>query len=188
MGADGQLQLRTASGASNSSTTNEAARKSVERVDVTVVSNGQIKLEQLAPRDGESATGIMLVEVQQQQSGLQIEIADFRRNQVAQYRATLPDGSDLPPSIQVDSSTGKVTLDASSTAQLIQLHFIAQDKDGSIQTLEIKLDLRVQGSQLDKLATPPGISDARPAFTHQLAIQQQQWDGYGEKLLSVFTE
>jgi hypothetical protein len=30
--------------------------------------------------------------------------------------------------------------------------------------------------------------NARPAFMTQLASQQQQWDGYGEQLLSVFTE
>ena len=150
--------------------------------------NGQIKLQQQAPKDGETSTGIMLVEVQQQPSRLEIEVADFRRTQVVQYRATLPDGSPLPQWIKVDPSTGRVTAEPGNGVQLIQLKFMAQDADGSIRTLEIKLDLSTTNSPMSPALKAVKAPDARPSFMQQVALQQQKWDGYGEQLLSVFTE
>ena len=164
-------------------------RRAVERVDVTVGANGQIKLQQQAPKENESPTGIMLVEVQQQQGGVQIEVADFRRSQVAQYRATLPDGNPLPAWIKVDPATGKVSAEPGQQTQLIQIRFIAQDADGSSRTLEIKIDLSAPRGQSDP-AQPASLAreGARSAFMQQVAVQQQQWDGYGKELLSAFIE
>jgi hypothetical protein len=157
-------------------------------VDVSVNANGQISLRQEAPQGNDSPTGIMLIEVAQQGDGLQIEIADFRRSEVSQYRATSLDGTDLPAWIQVDPSTGKVTVDKNRAGQLIELKFIAQDINGGLRTLEIRIDLSQQQSQNASDSTLQPQAQARPAFMNQLAAHSRQWDGYGEQLLSVFTE
>ena len=189
VGANGQLQLSNAAGSDAVGTaSNQSTTRSVERVDVSVNANGQISLRQQAPQGNESPTGIMLVEVAQQGNGLQIEIADFQRSQVSQYRATSPDGTDLPAWIQVDPSTGKVTVDKNRAGPLIELKFIAQDINGGLRTLEIKIDLNQQQSQNESDSTLQPQAQARPAFMSQLAVHSRQWDGYGEQLLSVFTE
>ncbi|MEN9886011.1 MAG: hypothetical protein RL758_589, partial [Pseudomonadota bacterium] len=188
VGADGQLAQTTTSDAASQSNAESTAR-SLERVNVTVGANGQVKLQQQAPQGNESPTGIMLVEVQQQQGGLQIEMADFRRAQVVQYRATLPDGSPLPAWIKVDASTGKVTAEPGQQAQLIEFRFIAQDANGSVRTLEVKVDLSALRSQAPADPQVPAEPvAARPAFMQQLAAHQQQWHGYGKELLSSLIE
>ncbi len=189
VGADGQLQVANKTEALPQDTAKEeVSNRSVERVNVAVGANGQISLRQEVPQVNETPTGIMLVEVSQQQNGLQIEIADFRRTQVAQYRATLPSGEPLPDWIQVDPSTGKVTATPGSGVNLIELKFIAEDAGGGTRTLEIKLDLSQQSQRSQSHAEPLGIGQARSAFNQQIAMHQQQWEGYGEKILSVFTE
>lgn len=130
----------------------------------------------------------MLVEVSQQQNSLQIEIADFRRGQVAQYRATLLNGDPLPSWIWVDAATGKVTAIPGSGVSLIELKFIAEDANGSTRTLEIKVDLRTSDNRAESSSGATSSIHARAAFGSQLASHHRQWDGYGEQLLSVFTE
>ena len=128
----------------------------------------------------------MLVEVQQQASGLQLEIADFRRSQVVEYRATLPDGSALPPWIQVNPTTGRVSAEIGSNAPLIQLNLVARDADGSSRTLEIKVDLRNPASPSSGLTPVLEVGEIRPSFMAQLDTQHRQWDRYGEQLLAAF--
>jgi len=189
VGADGQLQLSNASDATDTGNANsQNTTRSAERVDVSVNANGQISLRQEAPEGNDSPTGIMLVEVAQQGNELQIEIADFRRSEVSQYRATLPDGSDLPSWIQIDPTTGQVTVDKARAGQLIEMKFIAQDIDGGLRTLDIKIDLSQQQSQNEFDASLQPQAQSRPAFMTQLAAHSQQWNGYGEQLMSVFTE
>lgn len=186
--ADGQLQVNTQTEAVAPANSQESATRSVERVNVAVNANGQISLRQEAANANETPTGILLVEVSQQGAGVQIEVADFKRTQVSQYRATLPDGSPLPAWIRVDPATGKVTAEPGQSVKLIELRFIAEDASGGTRTLEIKVDLSGQSSSVEPTSTDAIATNARPAFMNQLLAQHQQWDGYGEQLLSVFTE
>lgn len=189
MGANGQLQLTSAPGPAAGASRDGPTNRAVERLNVSVNPNGQISLRQEAAQGNESPTGIVLVEVSVKEQGLLLEIADFRRSDVSQYRATLPDGSALPAWIQVDPSTGKVSVDSGRAGQLIEMRFIAQDINGGLRTLEIKIDLSSQRSQNELApAATQQQALARPAFMNQLAEHQRQWDGYGEQLLSVFTE
>jgi hypothetical protein len=130
----------------------------------------------------------MVVEVSQQQNSVQIDVADFRRNQVSQYRATLLNGSPLPDWIRVDSATGKVIAEPGRDVKLIELRFVAEDNSGAVRTLEIRIDLSGQTSTADPAAAGEQVVNARPVFMTQLATQHQQWDAYGEQLLSVFTQ
>ena len=188
VGANGQLQLGSAETSAQDARSEEQSSRSVERVNVSVNANGQISLRQEVPQANESPTGIMLVEVSQQQNSLQIEIADFRRGQVAQYRATLLNGDPLPSWIRVDAATGKVTAIPGSGVSLIELKFIAEDANGSTRTLEIKVDLRTSDNRAESSSGATSSIHARAAFGSQLASHHRQWDGYGEQLLSVFTE
>jgi hypothetical protein len=188
VGADGQLQLNTTGAAQPDTAKDESSQRAVERVNVAVNANGQISLRQDMPQANQTPTGIMLVEVSQQQSGVQIEIADFRRNQVAQYRATLLNGSPLPDWIRVDATTGKVTAEPGRDVKLIELRFMAEDTSGTTRSLEIKIDLSGTSAANEPARPTSELVNARPAFMAQLASQQQRWDGYGEQLLSVFTE
>jgi len=144
VGADGQLQLTNQTDAAPEDGKEDASIRAVERVNVAVNANGQITLRQEVPQVNASPSGIMLVEVSQQQQAIQIEIADFRRSEVAQYRATLLNGDPLPSWIQIDARTGKVTAVPASNTSLIELKFIAEDASGSTRTLEIKIDLSGQ--------------------------------------------
>lgn len=187
VGADGQLQVTTAPTGSDTPATQEVQRSSADRIDVTIGANGQVRMQQRAAEGNQASSGIILVEVQQQQGSLQIEIADFRRNQVAQYRATLPDGNPLPESIKVDPASGRVSIESGKSTGLIRLQLIAQDTNGSLRTLEITIDLDAKpGNSNAPAAQAP--AEARLAFAQQLASHQQQWAGYGDQLLSVFTE
>jgi hypothetical protein len=189
VGADGQLKLSSAPGTADASATRtDTAARSAERVDVSVNANGQISLRQELAAANASPTGILLVQVAQQGNSLQIEIADLKRSEVAQYRATLPDGSPLPDWIKVDPLSGKVSVESGRAGQLVSLQFIAQDKSGAIRSLEIKIDMPAQSSQNTLGTDAQPLAQARPAFMNQVAQHQRQWDGYGEQLLSVFTE
>ena len=126
------------------------------------------------------------MEVAQKGGQLQVEIADFGRSQGVQYRASLPDGSPLPAWIQVDPQTGRITAEPGSDTRLIQLVFSAQDANGNVRMLEIKIDLSQPVSSTDQPAGTAALV-GRPAFMSQVAAHQQQWDGYGEQLLSSFT-
>lgn len=130
----------------------------------------------------------MVVEVVQQQVGVQMEIADFKRNQVSEYRATLPDGKPLPAWISVDPKTGTLTATPEGNVQLIEVKFIAQDANGTLRTIDIKLDLSSKNTSAAPLPVPDLAVEARPAFLSQLAAHKQQWEGYGEQILSAFTE
>ncbi len=188
VGADGQLQLTNQSEAAPENGKEDASIRAVERVNVAVNANGQITLRQEVPQVNASPSGIMLVEVSQQQQAIQIEIADFRRSEVSQYRATLLNGDPLPSWIQIDARTGKVTALPASNTSLIELKFIAEDASGSTRTLEIKIDLSGQRQNAQPAAEATTMLTGRSAFSSQLAMHHQQWDGYGQQILSAFTE
>jgi VCBS repeat-containing protein len=187
VGADGQLQVRTAQ-ASGAQSGDNTATRSVERVDVSVSTNGQVRLQQQAARGDESPTGIMIVEVVQQRGALQVEVADFRKTESVQYRATLPDGSPLPSWIVIDTGSGKITADPPPNAQLIDIRLVAQDPAGGVRTLEIKIDLSTQGPRSEATPTGTPVVDARPSFMRQVDAHHQQWGGYGQQLMSAFNE
>ena len=187
MGADGQVRVTPAGGTGAGSNTGNNAR-AVERVDVTVTNNGQIRLQQQAPRGDELPTGIMIVEVKQQRGAIEVEVADFRRSGSVEYRATLPDGSPLPAWIRVDASTGKIAADPPANAPLIDIRLVAQDPSGSVRTLEIKIDLAAPANRSDAGPPAPEGAQARPSFMRQIDAQNQNWDGYGTQVLSVFSE
>jgi hypothetical protein len=186
--ANGQLQLDTKTATAQSGQTTEPALRAVERVYVEVNANGQIRLRQDVAQVDEIPTGIMLVEVTQQRDAIHIEIADFKRNQVSQYRATLLDGQALPDWIQIDPATGQVTATPPIDVQLIELKFIAQDASGGIRTLEIRIDLSGQSVRSETSSLSPAEASPRTTFMTQIALHHQQWDGYGDQILSVFAE
>ena len=187
MGADGQLQVTTPQAAGDATGTQAASTRAAERVDVSVGANGQISLRQQAAQGDAPPSGIMLVEVAQKDGRLQVEVADFGRSQGVQYRATLPDGSPLPAWIQVDPQTGRISAEPGTNTRLIELTFSAQDANGNIRTLEIKIDLSQPSARDDQAPQAAPVVQGRPAFMVQLAAHQQQWDGYGEQLVSSFT-
>lgn len=188
-GADGQLQLDTRAVSPQAGTSDESSSsRSVERVNVAVNANGQITLRQEGAPVNDAPSGIMLVEVSQQQQGIQIEIADFRRSEVSRYRATLPNGDPLPSWIQVDPATGKVTASPGTGTPLIELKFIAEDASGGTRAIEIKIDLSQQGQRAQYSSETAPVVSGRTAFSSQLAMHHQQWDGYGQQILSEFTE
>ena len=185
--ADGQL--RVTSTAPTGPNAEPSASRTVERVDVSVSSNGQVRLQQQAPSGGETATGIMIVEVVQQRGAIQVEVADFRRSDAVQYRATLADGSPLPAWIRIDAASGRISADPPPNAQAIDIRLLAQDPSGTARTLEIKIDL--SGSAAPRSdALPPGapVVQARPGFMQQVDWQQHQWGGYGQHLMAAFGE
>jgi hypothetical protein len=187
VGADGQVRVTPAGETGAGSNTGNNVR-AVERVDVSVTNNGQIRLQQQAPRGDEVPTGIMIVEVKQQRGALEVEVADFRRSGSVEYRATLPDGSPLPGWIRVDAGTGKIAADPPANALLIDIRLVAQDPSGSVRTLEIKIDLAAPANRSDAGSPAPQEAQARPSFMRQIDAQNQNWDGYGTQVLSVFSE
>ena len=184
--ANGQLQLGTNDSAGTGNAVQDGSRAALDKVDVSVGADGQIRMQQQTAATGANPTGLILVEVQLLQNGLQVEIADFRREQVAQYRATLPDGNPLPSWIQVDPVTGKIIAQPPGQ-QVLELHLIAQDRDGTLRTLVVRIDPSPQNTQTSDASTSEVIQ-ARTAFMQQIASHQQQWAGYGAQLLSVFHE
>jgi hypothetical protein len=185
VGASGQLQLSQRAAGDAPAATAQTVR-SAERVDVAVGANGQISLRQQAAQGDAAPSGIMLTEVAQKDGRVQVEIADFGGGRGVQYRATLPDGSPLPPWIQVNPQTGQINAEPRGDAPLIQLLFTAQDANGNTRTLEIKIDLS-QTSPRSGLPPATETVAGRPSFMDQLAAHQQHWDGYGQQLLSTFT-
>ena len=181
------MQLRSGEGGTTSPGVQDGARPALERVDVSVGADGQIQMRQQMAAASSSPTGLILVEVQQLKEGVQIEIADFKRNQVSQYRATLPDGKPLPDWIKVDPATGRVTAQPQDRQQTLEIHLIAQDTDGSLRTLVVRMDLSPPKTATET-PSASAMPQARMAFMHQIATHHQQWSGYGEKVLSVFTE
>lgn len=130
----------------------------------------------------------MIVEVVQQRGALEVEVADFRRSESVQYRATLPDGAPLPSWISIDAASGKISANPPPGAQLIDIRLVAQDPAGAVRTLEIKIDLSGPGqprSSWDRDPVP--VAQARPSFMRQVDAQQRQWGGYGEELMAVWS-
>ena len=173
---------------SRSKTIPTTTRRAIERIDVSVAANGEFSQRQQAPQAHETPTGMMLVEVTQPLQELHIEIADFRRGQVEQYSATLPDGSPLPAWIKLDPATGRVTATPDNSNPLIKLNFMAQDANGSLRTLEIKIDLRALAKPADDVPSAMSRRQRRPVFMQQLVAHSQQWDGYGDQILVAFAD
>ena len=187
VGRDGQLRVEAAAVQS----VNGPNAKAIDRIDVVVGANGQVELSQRPAQSGEVATGLMLVEVRQQKDGFQIEFADFKVKQVVGYHATQLDDTPLPNWVGVDTATGEIHGAPPEGVKTIDLRMMAQDRDGSIRTLDLHIDLEKQKNPVNKgILTPTEPArvtklEVMPSFTTQLHQARAVHDGYGHALVDA---
>ena len=151
----------------------EIELKRVDRVDVSVNSDGQVKLVQLERKEGEVSAGLMLVEVRKVDFHYEIEIVDFNQERVLQYSATNPDGEPLPIWVRVDAESGFIYANPPAGVEQLDLRLVAQDRDGASRMMEIKLDF--SGKDVNQVAAIE--MEHRPSFEQQLQQAGAEWSG-----------
>ncbi|NLQ17935.1 DUF4347 domain-containing protein [Marinomonas sp. M1K-6] len=157
---------------------------SESRVTVNVGANGQVQVTD-AGGVPTNTTGLTVANIVSQVDRVSITIADA--STVAQYSATLADGTALPDWVEVNSSTGEVTMNPPAGQGVISLKINSVDADGNVRVLEIEVDLANLPSSL-QAAPANTVSDNGAAFMsldEQLTAAAEQYDDYGSGLMKL---
>ncbi|QQQ15521.1 VCBS domain-containing protein [Aeromonas media] len=161
-------------------------------VDVNVNEAGQVEFTQVQ-QDAFDVVSLVVTSIQSNSEGqVVIAIQDTSTNGGSQrYGGTLSSGEQLPGWIQLDPTTGSVTISNPPAGQKeVSIRVQAIGSDGQIRVLELKLDLE----ELFKRAAGADAETAEPAdvestgfipLNDQLAAEIAARDHYGSRLVSM---
>ena len=120
-----------------------------------------------------------------------LNVIDDNQSNVKIYKIELKDGRPLPDWIKIDPKTGTITGDSANSSinsSILELRFIAEDKDGKERTIDVEINLNEISS--------PSISHDKINEGEQLSfitLNEQLWmhadikDNYGEKIISLLS-
>ncbi|MCS7487804.1 hypothetical protein UA24_15395, partial [Marinomonas sp. BSi20414] len=154
---------------------------SESRVAVNVGANGQVQVSE-ASGVSTNTTGLTVATIVPQGERVSITIADT--STVARYSGTLADGTQLPDWVEINPTTGEVTMTPPSGQGTITLKVNAVDADGNVRILEIEVDLE----SLPQTAPADTVTNVSPVFMSlddQLAVAAEQYDDYGSGLMKL---
>jgi len=157
---------------------------SESRVAVNVGANGQVQVTE-ASGVSTNTTGLTVATIVPQGERVSITIADT--STVARYSGTLADGTQLPDWVEVNPTTGEVTMTPPQGQGTITLKINAVDADGNTRILEVEVDLAsVSGT------TVPASAESTVTNTvtflpldEQLNVAAEQFDDYGNGLMKL---
>ncbi|WP_369921082.1 DUF4347 domain-containing protein [Marinomonas polaris] len=170
---------------SNAANTSNGAIVSESRVSVDVGANGQVRVSEIAGQSS-NVTGLTVASLITQTDRVSISLADT--GAAASYSATLSDGSSLPSWVEVNPSTGEVTMIPPAGQGKITLKINATDAEGNIRVLEIEVDLENLPAPVQNELTESAAQANGAIFVpldEQLAIAAEQFDEYGNDLMKL---
>ncbi|WP_418138932.1 cadherin domain-containing protein [Marinomonas sp. RS-M-Aa-14] len=154
---------------------------SESRVAVNVGADGQVQVTETSGAST-NTTGLTVATIVPQGERVSITIADT--STVARYSGTLADGTQLPDWIEINPTTGEVTMTPPPGQGTITLKVNAVDADGNVRILEIEVDLE----RLPQTAPADTVTNVSPVFMSlddQLAVAAEQYDDYGSGLMKL---
>ncbi|MFC4260927.1 DUF4347 domain-containing protein [Marinobacter lacisalsi] len=160
-------------------------------VDVNVGDDGQVVFTDVQ-REAFSTVSLSVASIgRTSDATIEIDIEDTSPNASAQqYSGSLAGGQSLPSWIQVDPSTGSVTIDNPPAGQSkVDIRVQAIGSDGQVRILELKLDLEelLRRQQMDaqpEAMVPDDVSAYRP-LADQLEAELASRDNYGSRLVAM---
>ena len=170
---------------SNGQGASNGAIVSESRVSVDVGANGQVRVSEIAGQSS-NVTGLTVASLITQTDRVSISLADT--GAAASYSATLSDGSSLPSWVEVNPSTGEVTMIPPAGQGKITLKINATDAEGNIRVLEIEVDLDNLPAPVQNELTESAAQANGAIFVpldEQLAIAAEQFDEYGNDLMKL---
>ena len=94
------------------------------------------------------------------------------------------DGTQLPDWVEINPTTGEVTMTPPPGQGTITLKVNAVDADGNVRILEIEVDLE----SLPQTAPADTVTNVSPVFMSlddQLAVAAEQYNDYGSGLMKL---
>ena len=103
------------------------------------------------------------------------------------YSGSLGDGSSLPEWIQVDPTTGSITIrQVPADTREVVIRVQAVGADGQVRVLELKLDLdELQRLEVDNASEQAETAAAFEPLAQQLEVAMQASDHYGDRLITL---
>ncbi|MBR7889685.1 DUF4347 domain-containing protein [Marinomonas sp. A79] len=155
------------------------------RVAVNVGTDGQVQVS-----DQETAvntTDLTVASFTYEAQTVQITIADARPG--GSYSATLADGTALPSWVEVNATTGEITMTPPEGQGALSLKINAVDADGNIRVLELDVDLEDTVESSDEIEDPLAMlapqGDGYMPLDQQLSLASEQFDDYGSDLMKL---
>ncbi|TYL48324.1 DUF4347 domain-containing protein [Marinomonas sp. IMCC 4694] len=156
------------------------------RVVVNVGANGQVQVSD-AQAGVANITDLSVASLSVLPDRVSISIIDAKPG--GSYSATLADGTGLPSWVEVNPTTGQVTLTPPQGQGSISLKINAVDADGNIRVLEVEVDLDNLPPALDIENNAPSVTMNRGEvfvpLSEQLAQAGEQYDDYGSDLMTL---
>ena len=161
-------------------------------IDVNVNEAGQVEFTQVQ-RDAFDVVSLVVTSIKSNSEGqVVIAIQDTSTNGGTQrYSGTLSSGEQLPGWIQLDPTTGSVTIGNPPAGQKeVSIRVQAIGSDGQIRVLELKLDLeelfkRAAGADTEAVEPVDLESTGFIPLNDQLAAEIAARDHYGSRLVSM---
>jgi|GEM_PF-2299728 autotransporter-associated beta strand protein/VCBS repeat-containing protein len=154
---------------------------SESRVAVNVGADGRVQVSE-ASGVSTNTTGLTVATIVPQGERVSITIADT--STVARYSGTLADGTQLPDWVEINPTTGEVTMTPPPGQGTITLKVNAVDADGNVRILEIEVDLESL-SQTAPADTVTDITSVYMSLDDQLSVAAEQYDDYGSSLMKL---
>jgi fibronectin-binding autotransporter adhesin len=154
---------------------------SESRVAVNVGADGRVQVSE-ASGVSTNTTGLTVATIVPQGERVSITIADT--STVARYSGTLADGTQLPDWVEINPTTGEVTMTPPPGQGTITLKVNAVDADGNVRILEIEVDLESL-PQTAPADTVTNVSSVFMSLDDQLAVAAEQYDDYGSGLMKL---
>ena len=154
---------------------------SESRVAVNVGADGQVQVSE-ASGVSTNTTGLTVATIVPQGERVSITIADT--STVARYSGTLADGTQLPDWVEINPTTGEVTMTPPPGQGTITLKVNAVDANGNVRILEIEVDLESL-SQTAPADTVTDITSVYMSLDDQLSVAAEQYDDYGSGLMKL---
>uniref|UniRef100_A6VVW9 Autotransporter-associated beta strand repeat protein n=1 Tax=Marinomonas sp. (strain MWYL1) TaxID=400668 RepID=A6VVW9_MARMS len=158
---------------------------SESRVSVDVGANGQVRVTEGVGQLSNS-TGLTIASMVTQADRVSISLSDT--GVAASYSATLVDGSSLPSWVEVNPTTGEISMTPPSGQGKITLKINAVDASGNIRVLEVEVDLDQLPASVQDESTESATQANSAVFVpldEQLAIAAEQFDEYGNDLMKL---
>ena len=161
-------------------------------IDVNVNEAGQVEFTQVQ-RDAFDVVSLVVTSIKSNSEGqVVIAIQDTSTNGGTQrYSGTLSSGEQLPGWVQLDPTTGSVTIGNPPAGQKeVSIRVQAIGSDGQIRVLELKLDLeelfkRAAGADTEAVEPVDVESTGFIPLNDQLAAEIAARDHYGSRLVSM---
>ncbi|WP_157959133.1 putative Ig domain-containing protein, partial [Marinomonas shanghaiensis] len=154
---------------------------SESRVAVNVGADGQVQVSE-ASGVSTNTTGLTVATIVPQGERVSITIADT--SALARYSGTLADGTQLPDWVEINPTTGEVTMTPPPGQGTITLKINAVDAGGNVRILEIEVDLESL-SQTAPADTVTDITSVYMSLDDQLSVAAEQYDDYGSGLMKL---